>query len=62
MNAMMICIGLGLIGWALLLLAAMALVAVICPIGTSVVVGVPILTTIIGMVWIERQAVADPEE
>ena len=62
MKCLMICIGLGLIVWALLLLAAMGLVAVIGPLGTAVVVGVPIITTIIGMVWLERQAVADPEE
>lgn len=56
MNAMMICIGLGLVAWALLLVAVMGLVAVIGPIGTSVVVGVPIATTILGIIWLERQA------
>lgn len=62
MKCLMICIGLGLVGWAVLLLSVLGLVNLLGPAGAAVVVGVPLCTIISGLVWLERQAVAEPEE
>ena len=56
MKCLMICIGLGLIGWAVLLLSVLGLVYLLGPVGAALVVGVPMATTILGIIWLERQA------
>lgn len=62
MKCLMICLCLGLVGWAVLLLSVLGLVNLLGPAGAAVVVGVPITTTILGIIWLERQAPPAPED